>query len=225
MKPAKTNQNRHSSLSCFSTFTNASFLRLKAPLLWTVTATHSTFKKVRTPFYLSLLGIAAVTGTSFKKKLPLTAGSITRNTYSVIITKSKYELKVYDSTGEWIVTYPVVFGNKDLGDKMMEGDRKTPEGVFRIAAKRKHEKWNSFMMIDYPTRESHEKFSRRKAAGLIPAGARIGGAIGIHGTWPHEDYAIDQYQNWTEGCVSTKNMYIEEIFRLLPVGTRIDIKR
>jgi hypothetical protein len=37
-------------------------------------------------------------------------------------------MKVYDSTGEWLVTYPVVFGNKDMADKMMEGDRRTPEG-------------------------------------------------------------------------------------------------
>ncbi|NCI47753.1 L,D-transpeptidase [Sediminibacterium sp. WSJ-3] len=179
---------------------------------------------MRTPFYVSLLGMVVITSTSFKKKLPLVSKA-TRNSYYVLVTKSKYELKVFDSTGEWIVTYPVVFGNKDLGDKMMEGDRKTPEGVFHIAGKRKHEKWNSFMMLDYPTQESVEKFNRRKAAGMIPSGARIGGAIGIHGTWPNEDYAIDQYQNWTEGCISTKNNYIREIFELLPVGTKIEIRR
>ncbi|WP_235918538.1 L,D-transpeptidase family protein [Sediminibacterium soli] len=196
----------------------------KAPWHWPVAFTHSSLRKMRTPFYVSLLGMVVITSTSFKKKLPLVSKA-TRNSYYVLVTKSKYELKVFDSTGEWIVTYPVVFGNKDLGDKMMEGDRKTPEGVFHIAGKRKHEKWNSFMMLDYPTQESVEKFNRRKAAGMIPSGARIGGAIGIHGTWPNEDYAIDQYQNWTEGCISTKNNYIREIFELLPVGTKIEIRR
>ena len=29
--------------------------------------------------------------------------------------------------------------------------------------------------------------------------ARIGGGIGIHGTWPHEDFQIDRYKNWTHG--------------------------
>lgn len=179
---------------------------------------------MRTPLYVSLLGVVAVTSTSFKKKLPLVSKA-TRNSYYVVVTKSKYELKVFDSTGAWIVTYPVVFGNKDMGDKMMEGDRKTPEGVFHIQGKRKHEKWNSFMLIDYPTQESVKKFNARKASGQIPSNARIGGAIGIHGTWPNEDYAIDQYQNWTEGCISTKNAYIREIFELLPVGTVIEIRR
>jgi hypothetical protein len=62
------------------------------------------------------------------------------------------------------------------------------------------------MALDYPTRESYQRFNERKAQGLIPGTARIGGSIGIHGTWPHEEFAIDQYQNWTEGCISTKNI-------------------
>lgn len=211
------------------TATNTSFQKMKAPLytsFWgAVSVTNYSLQRIKTPLYLSLLGVVVVSNTSFKKKINMPdARSATRYTYSVLIIKSKYELKVFDSSGEWLVTYPVVFGNKDLGDKMMEGDRRTPEGIFHIAGKRKHEKWNRFMMIDYPTQESYQKFNQRKAKGVIPQGARIGGSIGIHGTWPHEDYAIDQYQNWTEGCVSTKNMYIEEIFSLLPVGTKVEIR-
>lgn len=207
---------------------NTTFRRLANPVQVTVcsiaSVTNTTFRKMKTPVYITILGVVTVTGTSFKKKVNVNTGTVTRNTYSVVIVKSKYELQVYDSAGEWIVSYPVVFGNKDLRDKMMEGDRRTPEGVFHIANKRKHEKWNSMMLIDYPTQESYQKFNQRRADGTIPSDARIGGAIGIHGVWPHEDYAIDQYQNWTEGCISTKNNYIEEIFALLPVGTRVEIK-
>ena len=208
--------------------TNSSFRKMRTPLQSSMrevmAVSNSSFRKIKTPLYLSLMGAVAVTGTSFKKKLNVNTGVVTRYTYSVVILKSKYELQIYDSSGEWIVTYPVVFGNKDMRDKMMEGDRRTPEGVFHIANKRKHEKWNSFMMIDYPTRESYQKFNQRKEQGIIPSGAKIGGSIGIHGTWPHEEYAIDQYQNWTEGCISTKNNYVEEIFALLPVGTRVEIR-
>lgn len=177
--------------------------------------------KIKTPVYLLLLVLFTVTNTSFKK---ISYRTTTRNTYQVIIVKSKYELQIYDSTGEWMVTYPVVFGNKDLADKMMQGDKRTPEGIFHILNKRKHNKWNSFMLIDYPNQESYQKFNRRKLQGMIPANAKIGGEIGIHGTWPHEDYAIDQYQNWTEGCISTKNIYIQELFGLLPVGTTVEIR-
>src|ERR1700753_229117 len=96
----------------------------------------------------------------------------------IIISKSDYELKVYDREG-WYATYPVVFGSKSLDDKMMEGDRKTPEGIYHILSKRHHEKWNKMMDIDLPTKADFEKFNLRKAKGLIPRSARIGGGIAI----------------------------------------------
>ncbi|MEK7198304.1 MAG: hypothetical protein AAB212_00060, partial [Bacteroidota bacterium] len=63
--------------------------------------------KIKTLVYLALLVLFTVTNTSFKK---ISYHTTTRNTYQVIIVKSKYELQIYDSTGEWMVTYPVVFG-------------------------------------------------------------------------------------------------------------------
>ncbi len=174
--------------------------------------------------YLLFLVLVIITNTSFKTIKNKHKGNVSSHTYKVIIVKHKYELQIYDSAGDWIVTYPVVFGNKDMGDKMMQGDKRTPEGLFHIINKRRHEKWNCFMLIDYPNQESYQKFNQRKARGIIPSDAKIGGEIGLHGTWPHEEYAIDQYQNWTEGCISTKNIYIQEIFSLLPVGTTVEIR-
>lgn len=147
----------------------------------------------------------------------------TLRSYYLIISKSHHAMRLYDSAGNFLEQYPAVFGNADLGDKLMKGDKKTPEGIFHITHKRKHEKWDCFLAIDYPNNESYEKFNKRKEAGLIPSNAQIGGDIGIHGTWPNEDFAIDQNQNWTEGCVSTKNKYIEQLFAILPIGTRIEI--
>ena len=69
---------------------------------------------------------------------------------SIVIDKSDYELSVYDDKG-WYATYPVVFGNPSLDDKKVQGDKNTPEGKFRITAKRVHEKWCRFLSLDYPT--------------------------------------------------------------------------
>ncbi len=142
----------------------------------------------------------------------------------IIIDKRKYELSVYDAQG-WFATYPVVFGNNSLEDKKMEGDRNTPEGRFRINAKRPHAKWDRFMSIDYPTQESIAKFNMRKQRGEIPAWARPGGAIGIHGTWPNEDFVIDKYRNWTEGCISLKRRDVEDLYSYIPVGTPVTIRK
>src|SRR6187549_1472400 len=51
----------------------------------------------------------------------------TENVFTIIVDKSDYELKVYDEEG-WLATYPVVFGSRDLRDKMREGDKLTPDG-------------------------------------------------------------------------------------------------
>jgi len=143
---------------------------------------------------------------------------------SIIIDKSDYELNVYDDKG-WYATYPVVFGNSSLADKKMEGDKNTPEGTFRITSKRVHEKWSRFLAIDYPTAADREKFNQRKQRGEIPASARIGGGIGIHGTWPHEDFMIDRYKNWTLGCISMKNEDVKELYGFTDSGTTVTIRK
>jgi lipoprotein-anchoring transpeptidase ErfK/SrfK len=145
-------------------------------------------------------------------------------TVYIVIDKSDYELSLYDEKG-WYGTYPVVFGNSSLSDKKMEGDKNTPEGTFHIASKRVHDKWHRFMALDYPTKESWERFNQRKSKGEIPSSARIGGGIGIHGTWPHEDFQIDRYQNWTLGCISMKNEDVEDLYKYTPIGTKIIIRR
>ncbi len=143
---------------------------------------------------------------------------------SIVIDKSDYELSVYDDKG-WYATYPVVFGNNTLSDKLMEGDKNTPEGVFHIAAKRVHEKWCRFMSLDYPTAEDRQKFNERKRRGEIPANASIGGGIGIHGVWPHEDFVVDRYQNWTLGCISMKNEDVTDLYNYTKAGTQVTIRK
>jgi murein L,D-transpeptidase YafK len=143
---------------------------------------------------------------------------------SIIIDKSDYELSVYDDEG-WYATYPVVFGNNSLDDKKMEGDKKTPEGSFKIVSKKIHDKWYRFLAIDYPTKESWEKFNQRKQRGEIPASARIGGSIGIHGTWPNDDFVVDKYKNWTLGCIAMKNEDVLEIYGFTPLGTKVTIRK
>ncbi|MBA2745010.1 MAG: L,D-transpeptidase [Flavisolibacter sp.] len=143
---------------------------------------------------------------------------------SIVIDKSDYELNVFDSKG-WYATYPVVFGNNSLSDKKMEGDKNTPEGTFRIMNKRVHDKWTRFIGIDYPTQESLSKFQERKRRGEIPSHAKPGAGIGIHGVYKNDDFMIDRYKNWTNGCIALKNRDVEEIYKYVPVGTPVTIRK
>jgi murein L,D-transpeptidase YafK len=196
----------------------------------------SAMKKILFPLLLiPLFGFLLVSFTGKKNKGKTLSPSVKKtpvkkktvfpySRYSVIIDKSDYELRVYDDEG-WYATYPVVFGNKGLGDKKMEGDRNTPEGTFHIISKKNHSEWGKFMLINYPNDESVEKFNQRKAMGQIPSYAKIGGGIGIHGTRKDEEFAVDRYQNWTWGCVSLKYSDVFELYNLLPVGTKITIQK
>ncbi len=145
-------------------------------------------------------------------------------TTRIVIDKSDFELRVYDNKG-LLAVYPVVFGLKPLEDKFMQGDRKTPEGSFKVLYSKQHQLWKRMLMLNYPTSESAVKFKVRKSNGLIPATASIGNGIGIHGVEPGNDYFIDRFYNWTNGCISLKNHHIEDLARYVKAGTPVSIQK
>lgn len=144
------------------------------------------------------------------------------NPYYIIISKKDYELKVYDDQG-WYATYPCVFGSDDLRDKYMEGDKRTPDGKFKVLLKKINPKWGFELLLDYPNAQSVEKFKERKEKGVIPRNARIGGGIAIHATRPNEEWTVDYYQNWTDGCISLKYTEAKDLYSYIPVGTPVTI--
>jgi murein L,D-transpeptidase YafK len=147
-----------------------------------------------------------------------------RNPYYIIVDKSEYELYVYDDEG-WYATYPIVFGSKDLSDKMKEGDKRTPDGSFKVVLKKIHNKWGPELLLDYPNPTSVQKFNDRKVKGLIPKNAKIGDGIAIHATRPQEEWTIDTYYNWTDGCVSVKYTEMKDLYSYIPVGTPVTIRQ
>lgn len=146
------------------------------------------------------------------------------NPYYIIISKRSYELRVYDDKG-WYATYPCVFGSSDFRDKFMAGDKRTPEGNFKIVLKRNDTKWKYELLLNYPNTESYKKFDERKAEGLIPQNAQIGGGIAIHATRPQEEWTVDYYQNWTDGCISLKYHEAADLYSYIPVGTPVTIEK
>ncbi len=150
--------------------------------------------------------------------------TFSENPYYIVIDKSDYELRVYDDEG-WYATYPVVFGSKDLSDKMQQGDKKTPEGTFKIIVKKIHPKWGPELLLDYPNKASVQLFKDRKSKGIIPSNAKIGGGIAIHATRPQEEWTVDNYYNWTDGCISVKYSEMKELYSYISSGTQVTIQK
>ncbi|MEP6615635.1 MAG: L,D-transpeptidase [Ginsengibacter sp.] len=190
---------------------------------------------VRHPFIIFLLLTFLFAFTTVKKKKGLRrstskstkispVASSKNNPYYIIIDKSDYELKVYDDEG-WYATYPVVFGSNDLNDKYMEGDKRTPEGKFVVLLKKIHPKWGPELLLNFPNDESIRKFNERQQHGLIPRNAKIGNGIAIHATRPQEEWTVDYYQNWTDGCVSLKYSEAKDLYSYIPAGTPVTIQK
>jgi hypothetical protein len=143
--------------------------------------------------------------------------SKTNNSVSLVVDKFSRICKVYRS-GKKIKEFEVELGVNWLGDKRHRGDRATPEGKYKIIAKKSGNKtiYHKALLINFPNEEDKKKFASEKANGNIPQSYNIGGSIEIHGGGGK---GID----WTEGCVALENRDMDQLFSLCEVGTPIAI--
>ncbi len=157
-------------------------------------------------------------------KAPINPDTLRKDSIVVFVNKSKYMVQVFYGR-QVIRSYKAVFGPKPMLDKMMEGDRCTPEGWFKITAKNPASKYHRFLLIDYPNDSTRVRFNKLKESGVLPATARIGGSVGIHGIWAGGDELIELGVGWTDGCVALKNTDIEELYSIVGVGSRVFITK
>jgi murein L,D-transpeptidase YafK len=135
----------------------------------------------------------------------------------VVLIKSRRILMLLRQ-GEIYKTYRVALGREPSGNKTRAGDKKTPEGTYRLDSRNSDSKFHLAIHISYPN-ESDILNAHRK--GLSP-----GGDIMIHGL-PHDLGRVGKLHrltDWTNGCIAVTNSEIEEIWRLVPDGTPIEIR-
>ena len=158
-------------------------------------------------------------------QLPITEiiiAPIDKSQTAILIEKSQYRLTIYYQN-QAIKSYPVVFGQNPVGDKLQERDMKTPEGIFKVRDLYPHNSWSKFIWLDYPNDDSWSKHLEAKKSGKIKVSAAIGGEIGIHGVPDNSDLLIDNRDNWTWGCISLKNKDVDEIYSVIQTGTIVKI--
>jgi len=136
---------------------------------------------------------------------------------SILILKKDHVMQLL-AGGKVIRTYKVALGQGGLLPKEREGDARTPEGHYTIDAKYSASHYHKAMHVSYPDAED-----RKRAARL---GVPPGGAIMIHGLPNGKGYigAAHRFYDWTLGCVAVTDEEIDEIFKLIPVGTPVEIR-
>ena len=119
--------------------------------------------------------------------------------------------------GNVIRTYKVALGRGGLAPKEREGDGRTPEGHYVIKAKYVS-KYHKALRISYPNAEDRKRTAR---LGVSP-----GGSILIHGLPNGQGWvgAAHRLYDWTLGCIAVTDEEIDEIYKLVPLGTPVEIR-
>jgi murein L,D-transpeptidase YafK len=135
----------------------------------------------------------------------------------IVVEKAARTMKLMRGS-EVLRTYKVALSREPVGAKEREGDHRVPEGEYVIDSKNSHSRFHLALRISYPNAADMEKAHKR--------GVKPGGNIEIHGL--DSKYAwvgsLQRQVDWTDGCIAVTNPEIEEIWRLVPVGTPLEIR-
>ena len=135
----------------------------------------------------------------------------------ILIEKGQRRLTLLAS-GEVLKSYRIALGGDPVGPKERQGDNKTPEGIYVIDGKNDKSRFHLSLHISYPNENDRK---RARELGVAP-----GGDIMIHGIKDGFSWVGDAHAevDWTKGCIAVTDAEIEEIFKVVPIGTTVEIR-
>jgi murein L,D-transpeptidase YafK len=134
----------------------------------------------------------------------------------IIVRKNDRIMEVY-SGGEVIKTYTVSLGRNPVGDKQSEGDKRTPEGHYRVISKNPDSQYHKNLGISYPDNNDIAEAEKNNV--------KPGGEIKIHGIRNGFGF-IGKFQrltDWTAGCIALTDEEVDELYARVEIGTPIII--
>jgi murein L,D-transpeptidase YafK len=136
----------------------------------------------------------------------------------IVVEKQAHTLTLFRQ-GKVLKTYRVALGRSGAGPKLQAGDNRVPEGVYRIVGRNPHSAFHRALRVGYPT---PEQVRQAQARGIDP-----GGDIMVHGIRNGLGWlgSLQRQVDWTKGCIAVTDGEIDEIWRLVPDGTPIEIDR
>lgn len=134
-----------------------------------------------------------------------------------IIDKMARQLLIYRN-GNLFKQYTIELGENWMGEKKQQGDKSTPEGLYKITDKKENgqTKYYKALLLNYPNDDDKKRFLLNKKSGRIAKNARIGNLIEIHG---NGGKGID----WTNGCIALEDSDMDEVFSITQPGTNVTI--
>jgi murein L,D-transpeptidase YafK len=135
----------------------------------------------------------------------------------ILVEKGERKLSIFRG-GQKLKTYQIALGGNPVGAKEQEGDRKTPEGVYQIDYRNPNSDYHLALHISYPSEADNARAAQR--------GVSAGFDIMIHGLPNGLGWigAAHRQKDWTAGCIALTDEEIEELWRVTPDGTAIEIR-
>ena len=135
----------------------------------------------------------------------------------IVVEKSARKLSIF-TNGQKLKTYRVALGRNPIGGKQVEGDNKTPEGIYKIDGRNAQSSFHLALHISYPSDEDRTRAAEQ--------GVSAGFDIMIHGIQNGLGWigAFHRMHDWTAGCIALTDEEIEELWRVTPDGTPVEIR-
>ena len=135
----------------------------------------------------------------------------------IVVEKSARKLSVWKD-GRELKSYRVALGRDPVGAKQQEGDMKTPEGPYWIDWRNPESDYHLSLHVSYPSDQDNARAAER--------GVNAGFDIMIHGITNGHGWigAFHRMHDWTAGCIALTDEEIEEVYRVTPDWTPIEIR-
>ncbi|HEX4638125.1 MAG TPA: L,D-transpeptidase family protein [Chthoniobacterales bacterium] len=146
---------------------------------------------------------------------PLPAGTTIDR---ILVEKSARRLSIFRD-GKKLKSYRVALGGNPVGAKEQEGDMKTPEGLYWIDWCNAESDYHLSLHVSYPSAEDNARAAER--------GLNAGFDIMVHGIRNGGGWigSFHRMHDWTAGCVALTDEEIEELYRVTPDWTPIEIRQ
>jgi murein L,D-transpeptidase YafK len=135
----------------------------------------------------------------------------------ITVEKMHHRMTLYKN-GDVLRIYKIALGRGGMEPKQREGDKKTPEGIYFIKGRNAQSAYHLSLRISYPDEKDIEDAESRNES--------PGGDIMIHGIRNGLGWLKNLHSslNWTSGCIAVTNEEMDEIWRVVPDGTPIEIR-
>lgn len=135
----------------------------------------------------------------------------------ILVLKKERKMIVF-SKGKQVKEYDISLGGVPVGHKQFEGDKKTPEGIYKINERNGKSGYHRNLGINYPNQKDRDYAAK--------FGKSAGSLIKIHGLknglgWIGRFHLLF---DWTYGCIAVTDKEAKELYEKVIHNAEIEIK-